>query len=321
MLAIRPRPVQALRSSARFTAATSRMSSRRSRPAREPARAGRGGDTEGSGSAFQCRRQGQAGRSADPPEKYAEGGRATAVRPFVGRHSAAGSGASGWNGSRTKFSTALAGIRRFAMSEMKRSCRRLANPPAVRICGSVVPSRGRRQALGGWVLCRPVNPARTPLRTGLEIVVREHAMMTRSSRMASGISSGGRQRALVPFVDAPAQASERRSPQCRCGLRPKLSARARTSRGRGQKLPVDPGFTPADRPVGGQLNAAISRALVRIHLEYLGRGPSQIRTFLRENTGDRVHEVQSDRPRARVRGAAVRARDGRARGALNGANA
>lgn len=35
----------------------------------------------------------------------------------------------------------------------------------------------------------------------------------------------------------------------------------------------------ADRPTGGELNAAITRALVGIHNEYLGRGPSSASTF------------------------------------------
>jgi uncharacterized protein YbcI len=49
-------------------------------------------------------------------------------------------------------------------------------------------------------------------------------------------------------------------------------------------VPIDPGFTPADRLAGGQLSTAISNALVRIHREYLGRGPNRVRTFLKENT-------------------------------------
>lgn len=41
---------------------------------------------------------------------------------------------------------------------------------------------------------------------------------------------------------------------------------------------------PGCRLTGGELNAAISNAVVRIHSQYLGRGPTRARTFHRENT-------------------------------------
>jgi uncharacterized protein YbcI len=39
----------------------------------------------------------------------------------------------------------------------------------------------------------------------------------------------------------------------------------------------------ADPLSGGQLSAAISNALVRVHREYLGRGPTRVRTSVRDN--------------------------------------
>ena len=48
-------------------------------------------------------------------------------------------------------------------------------------------------------------------------------------------------------------------------------------------MPIDPGSPPADHLAGGQLNTALSNALVRIHREYLGRGPNRVRTVLKEN--------------------------------------
>jgi uncharacterized protein YbcI len=39
----------------------------------------------------------------------------------------------------------------------------------------------------------------------------------------------------------------------------------------------------AGRPVGGELNAALSRAIVRYHNEQLGRGPTRARAFYRDN--------------------------------------
>ena len=39
----------------------------------------------------------------------------------------------------------------------------------------------------------------------------------------------------------------------------------------------------ADHPTGGELNAAITSALVGIHTEHLGRGPSSASTFHHDN--------------------------------------
>lgn len=39
----------------------------------------------------------------------------------------------------------------------------------------------------------------------------------------------------------------------------------------------------SNRPTGGELNAAISNAVVRIHSQYLGRGATKARTFLRDD--------------------------------------
>lgn len=47
---------------------------------------------------------------------------------------------------------------------------------------------------------------------------------------------------------------------------------------------MDSGSTADARLAGGQLNTAISNALVRIHRDYLGRGPNRVRTFLKDNT-------------------------------------
>lgn len=35
--------------------------------------------------------------------------------------------------------------------------------------------------------------------------------------------------------------------------------------------------------IGGELNAALARAVVRLHHDYMGRGPSTARAFFREN--------------------------------------
>jgi uncharacterized protein YbcI len=40
---------------------------------------------------------------------------------------------------------------------------------------------------------------------------------------------------------------------------------------------------PGDRLAGGQLNAAISNALVRIQRDYLGRGPTKSRVSIRDD--------------------------------------
>jgi uncharacterized protein YbcI len=47
---------------------------------------------------------------------------------------------------------------------------------------------------------------------------------------------------------------------------------------------VDPGLSRSARPVDGEINAAISRSIVRLHREYLGRGPTKARTSIRDNT-------------------------------------
>ena len=36
-----------------------------------------------------------------------------------------------------------------------------------------------------------------------------------------------------------------------------------------------------DHPAGGELNAAITRAVVRVHSQYVGRGPTKAQTFYR----------------------------------------
>jgi uncharacterized protein YbcI len=46
---------------------------------------------------------------------------------------------------------------------------------------------------------------------------------------------------------------------------------------------TNPSSASADRLLGGQLSAAISNALVRIHRDYLGRGPTKVRTSVRDN--------------------------------------
>jgi uncharacterized protein YbcI len=48
-------------------------------------------------------------------------------------------------------------------------------------------------------------------------------------------------------------------------------------------LGIDPTPSHSDRPLGGELSAAISNALVRLHREYLGRGPTKARTTIRDN--------------------------------------
>jgi uncharacterized protein YbcI len=47
---------------------------------------------------------------------------------------------------------------------------------------------------------------------------------------------------------------------------------------------VDPALSRSDRSGSGEVNAAISNALVRLHREYLGRGPTKARTSIRDNT-------------------------------------
>jgi uncharacterized protein YbcI len=44
-----------------------------------------------------------------------------------------------------------------------------------------------------------------------------------------------------------------------------------------------PGESSGEHPAGGELNAAISNALVRIQREYLGRGPTRARTSIRDD--------------------------------------
>jgi uncharacterized protein YbcI len=46
---------------------------------------------------------------------------------------------------------------------------------------------------------------------------------------------------------------------------------------------VDPALSRSERP-GGEMSATISRSIVRIHREYLGRGPTKARTSIRDNT-------------------------------------
>lgn len=46
---------------------------------------------------------------------------------------------------------------------------------------------------------------------------------------------------------------------------------------------MTPDSTPGDRPTAGQLNAAISNAVVRIQREYFGRGPTKARAWARED--------------------------------------
>ena len=45
----------------------------------------------------------------------------------------------------------------------------------------------------------------------------------------------------------------------------------------------DPETKPGDRLEGGELRAAISRAMVRIHSELYGRGPRKAKTFVNRN--------------------------------------
>jgi uncharacterized protein YbcI len=49
-------------------------------------------------------------------------------------------------------------------------------------------------------------------------------------------------------------------------------------------LASHPGSRPGEPLAGGPLNAAICNALVRIHREYLGRGPTKARASIRDNT-------------------------------------
>jgi uncharacterized protein YbcI len=48
-------------------------------------------------------------------------------------------------------------------------------------------------------------------------------------------------------------------------------------------VPSDPAPATGEHLVGGQLNAAISNAMVRIQREYLGRGPTKARALMRDN--------------------------------------
>jgi uncharacterized protein YbcI len=48
-------------------------------------------------------------------------------------------------------------------------------------------------------------------------------------------------------------------------------------------VPSDAGPATGEHLVGGQLNAAISNAMVRIQREYLGRGPTKARALMRDN--------------------------------------
>jgi uncharacterized protein YbcI len=47
---------------------------------------------------------------------------------------------------------------------------------------------------------------------------------------------------------------------------------------------TDPDAHRSDRLAGGQLQAAISNAMVQLYREYLGRGPDRARTSIRDNT-------------------------------------
>ena len=47
---------------------------------------------------------------------------------------------------------------------------------------------------------------------------------------------------------------------------------------------LDPTLSPSERPAIGEISATISRAIVRIHRDYLGRGPTKARTSIRDNT-------------------------------------
>lgn len=47
---------------------------------------------------------------------------------------------------------------------------------------------------------------------------------------------------------------------------------------------VDPALSRTERTAGGEISAAISRSIVRVHREYLGRGPTKARTSIRDNT-------------------------------------
>lgn len=46
----------------------------------------------------------------------------------------------------------------------------------------------------------------------------------------------------------------------------------------------DPSPSPGEHRGPGQLNAAISNAIVHLHREYLGRGPTKARTSIRDDT-------------------------------------
>jgi uncharacterized protein YbcI len=45
-----------------------------------------------------------------------------------------------------------------------------------------------------------------------------------------------------------------------------------------------PGSPTTDQQRAGQLNASISNAIVHLHREYLGRGPTRARTSIRDDT-------------------------------------
>ena len=47
---------------------------------------------------------------------------------------------------------------------------------------------------------------------------------------------------------------------------------------------LDPTPSFSERPAIGEISATISRAIVRTHREYLGRGPTKARTSIRDNT-------------------------------------
>jgi uncharacterized protein YbcI len=55
----------------------------------------------------------------------------------------------------------------------------------------------------------------------------------------------------------------------------------------------------SDQPVGGELNAAITSALVGIHMSHLGRGPSSASTFHHANVlVTLMHEVMTPAERS-----------------------
>jgi uncharacterized protein YbcI len=48
-------------------------------------------------------------------------------------------------------------------------------------------------------------------------------------------------------------------------------------------LGIDPSPSRNERPGAGELSAAISNAMVRLHRDFLGRGPTRARTTIRDN--------------------------------------